>query len=162
MLKRYPYASPEDLASHGFWERASAEWRRVHGSGGGYEFEAFNRMYSQQWRSYLRSLQAGEGSPEAAIVFLEVDPWCPNSGYEKQKVMRFVSRAGLSSSDRERLANVVVAVVKKGRRQEFTELSLLAKRIWTDELAQRLRDVASAPATASRAVEMLFRKRFTR
>ena len=48
---------------------------------------------------------------EAAIAFLEADPWFFRSGYEKQNIIRHLKRAQLSAAQRERLARVVLAAI---------------------------------------------------
>lgn len=87
---------------------------------------------------------------EAAIAFLEADPWFFRSGYEKQNIIRHLKRAPLTEEQRMRAARVVLAAidghaagVPEGRdRVEFRHFGRLACGIWSDfldeEVARRM------------------------
>lgn len=87
---------------------------------------------------------------EAAIAFLEADPWFFRSGYEKQNIIRHLKRAQLTAAQRERLARVVLAVIDghaggvpaNRDRVEFRHFGRLACGVWSDfldeEVAQRM------------------------
>ena len=80
---------------------------------------------------------------EAAIAFLEADPWFFRSGYEKQNLIRHVKRAKLTASQRQRLGGVVVAAVDGRDRTEFRHYCRLACGVWSDwlddQIAERMR-----------------------
>ncbi len=143
--------------------RAADDWASALANPDPYRsFVAHHTMYSRTWERYLVDLRLRACSPEAAIAFLEVDPWCLWSGYVKQKVMRYVSRFNHSPADRRRLQEVVVAVTQKGPRREFSETALLAKRVWDPEFGHELRQLAESVPETRAAVDRLFKKRFTR
>ncbi len=119
-------------------------------------------FHSRLWDEYLAELQGGAASPEAAIVFLEVDPWCSTSGYTKQKVMRYVSRYDHSVVDRRRLQLVVIDVLRKGPRREFPMTALLAKRLWDAKFEKELTELADSDPGVQKGVGLLFKKRYTR
>jgi hypothetical protein len=76
---------------------------------------------------------------QAAILFLEADPWFFRSGYLKVRLLRALKRSTLSARERERLRQVIVAVVDSRHRQEFRAYGQLAARIATDDLHHDLR-----------------------
>ena len=149
------------LEDHAFVQRASEGWST--GDPDPYRsFLALYTFHSRLWDQYLVELRDGTASPEAAIVFLEVDPWCTTSGYMKQKLMRYVSRYDLSVADRRRLQLVVIDVLCKGPRREFPVTALLAKRIWDTKFEEELTDLASSDPGVIKGVDLLLRKRYTR
>ncbi len=163
LLWRYPMVTARQLEDPAFVARAADDWAAALASPDPYRtFLAHHTMYSRAWERYLVELRLGACSPEAAIVFLEVDPWCLWSGYVKQKVMRYVSRIDHCRADRRRLQEVVVAVTQKGPRREFCETALLAKRVWDREFGHELRQLAETVPETRAAVDRLFKKRFTR
>jgi hypothetical protein len=53
------------------------------------------------WVEVKAALRRGERTAcEAALVFLEVDPWCFRSGYEKADLMKGVAHLELSAGER--------------------------------------------------------------
>ena len=72
--------------------------------------KAMSEMYPPDWATVVAELQHGDtAAVEPAIVFLEADPRCFRSGYEKEQLCRFLGRAKLTSRQRHRLLAVVVA-----------------------------------------------------
>ena len=160
---RYPDVRERDLRTPVFIARAAATWQTVYRNGSRRErFDAQETLYSRTFLDYVTRLQHGDADPEAAIVFLEIDPWVPWSGYHKQRLLRFVSRVTLTDSHRARLHDVVVETTRKGPRREFRETTLLAKRIWTADFEARLHALAAADERLAAPVEQLIRKRYTR
>lgn len=105
--------------------------------------------------SFLPGLADGHArSVEAAIAFLEADPWFFRSGYEKQNLIRHVKRARLSETQRERLGRVVLAAIDGRDRQEFRHFCRLACGVWSDmldeEVASRMR--SPDPGVRRRAI----------
>lgn len=84
---------------------------------------------------FLRALATGSlGHIEAAIAFLEADPWFFRSGYEKQALIRHLKRARLDDDQKRRLAAVVVAAIDGRDRREFRHYGRLACAVWSDAL----------------------------
>lgn len=85
--------------------------------------------------SFVANLAAGhQRAIEEAIGFLEADPWCFRSGYEKQNLIRHLKRAALSEVQRERLGGVVLAAVDGRDRAEFRHYCRLGCAVWSDAL----------------------------
>ena len=80
---------------------------------------------------------------EAAIAFLEADPWFPNSGYVKVKLIRHIKPPMLTPSGKTRLQNVVLHMVETRHGQEFNAYKQLARKVddafLREQLAQRLK-----------------------
>ncbi len=115
-------------------------------------------LYSDDFLAEVAQLQAGEtGAVETALTFLEADPWCFRSGYVKADLMRFLVRASLTPTQRQRVEQVLVQVVDAGDRREFGRACQLARRHGTDTLRVdlKLRLRASDPGVLRRALAML-------
>ncbi len=93
--------------------------------------------YVEQIENGLR--ERSRGSIDAAIEFLEADPWCFRSGYAKGRLLRRLRRCEFSWSQRLRLATVVLHVVDAGGRLEFRDATRLARRLGGAELRGGLR-----------------------
>jgi hypothetical protein len=64
-------------------------------------------MYPPEWGETVTALQHGDrDAVDPAIVFLEADPRCFRSGYQKEELCRFLGRAELTDQQRRRLLNV--------------------------------------------------------
>jgi hypothetical protein len=106
-------------------------------------------------RAFMPALAKGHVRfVEAAIAFLEADPWFFRSGYEKQNLIRHLKRSRLTEVQRERLARVVLAAIDGRDRMEFRHYCRLACGIWSDlldeEVAQRMQ--SRDPGIRRRAV----------
>lgn len=75
-----------------------------------------------------RLREGRRGAVEEAIGWLEDDPFTLHTGYLKQKVMRCLCQVELSEQDRDRLRGAMLAVCRRGRRQEFEDARRLARR----------------------------------
>ena len=96
------------------------------------------------WESYQK-LRAGDAAGlEAAAAFLEADPWFPNSGYVKVKLIRHIKPPMLTSEDVTRLQNVVLEMVERRNGQEFRAYCKLARKVdgprLRAQLAQRVNE----------------------
>jgi hypothetical protein len=97
---------------------------------------AMDTMYPDPlWGEVKAGLRSGDRTArEAALVFLEVDPWCFRSGYEKADLMKGVAHLELSTGDQERVRRVVLHVIRQPRRREFPRLAGLAASVWSPQL----------------------------
>jgi hypothetical protein len=87
------------------------------------------------WGEVKAALRAGAPpAREAALVFLEVDPWCFRSGYEKADLMKGLAHRELSPGDQERVRRVVLHVIQQPHRREFPRLVGLATSVWVPQL----------------------------
>jgi hypothetical protein len=66
---------------------------------------ALAALYSPRWEAVVEAAQRGEEwAFGPAIDFLEADPHCFRSGYYKERLCRYLSRATLAPDQRHRLA----------------------------------------------------------
>ena len=87
----------------------------------------------------LDRVRSGDrGAIEAAITFLEVDPWCFGSGYAKQAVLREIRTCNLDESQIHRMHDVLLHLVDKGDRREFRYACRVARHIADDNLQRAL------------------------
>jgi hypothetical protein len=109
------------------------------------------------WRRLKAALATGDATArEAALVYLEADPWCFRSGYEKAELMKSLSRLDLDNDDRDRVRRIVLHVVQQPPRREFRHLVGLAASIHDAELDRRLDTLAeNAPPEVCRQVALL-------
>ena len=78
---------------------------------------AFAALYSPQWEAVVEGAKGGEEWALApAIDFLEADPHCFRSGYYKERLCRYLSRAPLAPDQRHRLALVATRVLTQSDR----------------------------------------------
>lgn len=70
-------------------------------------------MFSSEWEETLENLRTEPSTAlaEPCIDFLEADPVCFRSGYEKEKVCRILTRVQLGEEQRRRLGAVVERVL---------------------------------------------------
>ena len=103
---------------------------------------AWDALYSPDFTQLRRAMSKGDPEAiEAAMVYLEVDPWVFRSGYYKQKVIERLARAPRSSLDQERLEGIILAMVFKGERawSEWHALCRLCRHLSTAAFEARLR-----------------------
>lgn len=86
--------SPEDFYRHGPW----AEWMR----------HVPDRLEVRLQEPH---------AIEHAIVFLEADPWCHRSGYEKQWILRALAHADLSPTQLLRIEAALLHLLRLDRRE---------------------------------------------
>ncbi len=85
------------------------------------------------WNNFARLKQGNAAALDAAITFLEKDPWFFRSGYVKEDLLRFIPKCSLSMSDSQRLRAVVLAAIKLRDRREFKYYCRIAKHIDSPE-----------------------------
>ena len=113
-----------DAAAWARWEEAARAWH-----------EALELVYPPDFFETLERLRVGEpDAVEAAIAFLEIDPWAFRTGYAKETILRYIKRADLDPSQAARLRAVVLRAVDVGDRREFRGHCKLARRIVDDQL----------------------------
>lgn len=122
------WASGEPRQSGSSWEA----WRRATPR----LRAAMDTMYPDPlWGEVKAALRRGDRTAcEAALVFLEVDPWCFRSGYEKADLMKGVAHLEPSTGDQERVRRVVLHVIRQTHRREFPRLVGLAASVWGPQL----------------------------
>jgi len=76
---------------------------------------------------------------EAAVQFLEVNPYFFRSGYIKEKILTKLKNADLSKSQLERLYKVLLNIVDKHYCREFRYYCKLARKIKTQKFLKNLR-----------------------
>jgi|GEM_PF-1647482 len=105
------------------WKQAAALFHRT-----------LDEAYPDQFWESFESLRRGElAHLDAAITFLEIDPWFFRSGYLKADLLRIICKLTLSPSDVQRLQTVVLAAIDFRDRREFRWYCKLARRVTTKE-----------------------------
>jgi hypothetical protein len=73
---------------------------------------AVRALYSPWWEATVDALRAGDpGAVEPVVIFLEVDPQCFRSGYEKERLCPLLARAALTGDQRRRVLDVASRVL---------------------------------------------------
>jgi len=94
------------------------------------------------WESYRRLCAGDATGLEAAVTFLEADPWFPNSGYVKVKLVRHIKVPMLTPSYIMRLQSVILEMVERRSGQEFRAYCKLARKVNDVGLREQLRQRA--------------------
>jgi hypothetical protein len=108
----------------------------------GYEV-GFRMFYLPEWTAFKDALRQGDPrAVEAAVVFLEADPYFVFSGYEKEQLFGYLARVRLSDAHAERLrAFVLTRCAEKRYRRELRKLGVLARAVATPEFVAKLRSL---------------------
>lgn len=92
--------------------------------------EAWAALYTPEFLQKLEALKIGDpAGAEAAIAFLEADPWHFHSGYLKGKVAQYLRKVVLDAQQRQRIGVVILTILAKGKRQDLGQFASLARRI---------------------------------
>jgi hypothetical protein len=103
----------QSKADRNRWENACAEFHRTYPN-------LFFPGGSARWQAFL---QRDTGELEAAVTFLEIDPWFFGSGYMKQLIWDRLKRAPLTSKQERRLETVAIAYVQHRVQREFWHMA---------------------------------------
>ncbi|MCB0958750.1 MAG: hypothetical protein KDB04_04435 [Acidimicrobiales bacterium] len=157
-LRRLPFTTTDDYLDHDVVARRAAALARST-IGTDEHQEALDALYSPDLRTLIQSVNRNDPMGiEAAIVLLEVDPWCFRSGYLKVSAMDHLARARLQPSDRDRIQTALVAATLKGPRRadEHRSALRLARHVRSPAFAARLEALrAEVPAAKRPAVQRL-------
>lgn len=133
--------------------------RTAHAVAGG-DWPSAQSLYTAGWRDAVNQIPSGDPTAiEAGIVFLEVNPWCLFSGYEKDVLYRALARAPLSEKDGARLRIVVLERLRdpRGRsRVTLRALAHLANAVWTPDLQRAMAEIPRSPVPRYAEHERLF------
>ncbi len=124
-LRRYDVPDPEGWAA---WRETVALF-----------WDAFAAAWPPGFQADLSRLRAGDaGAVDAAISFLEADPWFFRSGYAKEEIIAYLNRLPLTEAQAERLRRVVLAAVDGRDRREFRRYCRLARKVDSPALRSEL------------------------
>jgi hypothetical protein len=111
------------------YKAALQAWRR-----------AMSSLYSREFADAMSRLREGDSDAvEAALLFVEADPWCFRSGYWKQDIMRYLRHVTLTDEQTGRVRAVLYASVKVGLRMEFREYCRTARVVDSAQFRRRLK-----------------------
>lgn len=95
--------------------------------------------YSWQFWRDIALLRGGDHTKlEAAVSFLEADPWFHGSGYSKVRMIRCIKPSMLTADFTTRLQNVVLAMVERRNGQDFRAFCRLARKVDAPALREQL------------------------
>jgi hypothetical protein len=87
---------------------------------------------------------------DRAIILMEADPQCFQSGYLLADAAYALANAPLTEADRARLGAVVVEHLRRPRARMMRPIGRLASAVWSDALDDSLRELADSPVDLSR------------
>lgn len=126
--------------------------------------EAFNNAYDALafpgglQHSLVLLKKQDPQSIQAAIEFLQADPYFHRSGYIKEKVARILKQVSLSPEQIEELQAVMLASIDVEGRREFLEYCRLARKLTNKLFVQQLDKIIKAPSSddvLQRATQMM-------
>ena len=102
-------------------------------------YAASEAAYPSGFREDCQRLRAGDSEGlEAAVAFLEADPWFHRSGYVKDKLIRHIKPPMLTPEYIRRLQNVILEMVERRNGQEFQAYCKLARKVDAPDLREQL------------------------
>jgi hypothetical protein len=109
-------------------------------------YETQSAVFTDRFLAAFGALKARDRSGlEYGLWVLEADPWCFRSGYIKQDLIRFIARIDLDDLMRQRVADIVLAVLDDRRpRRGIRRYRTLAWAADSAELREQLEQRASA------------------
>lgn len=119
---------------------------------------AWADLYTEEFLEQVERLREGDASGvEAAIAYLEADPWHFRSGYLKQTLARHVRRVPLTERQADRLREAILNAWRKGPREDLKEYIRLAKALDSPPFREKLRELSNDldPGTGLRAERAL-------
>jgi hypothetical protein len=122
--------------------------------------EAYAHVYTPAFVEAMRRLRAHRPSGiDDALVFLEANPFCFHSGYDKQRIVTHLRHMPLTNDQQHHLRAGLLNAVREGAGVEFRDYCRTAVKVDTDRfraVLRKLRDETSQdPAVRGRAGWML-------
>ena len=107
-------------------------------------FHTYEHPLFELWRpETLNAIRAGgRNEIEAALAFLEADPYFFGSGYLKEKVLHALKRAPWNRSDETQLKIIILRALEGRYKREFAFYARLIPRLRTSQFEAALRAVA--------------------
>lgn len=109
--------------------------------------EAFNTARAEFYEPYdplgRRIREGDRAAMDAAVGFLEADPWCFRSGYVKEELMSALANAALPGDLRVRLQAVVLHRLTHREPRLLPATGRLAARVWDDALSRTVSDMTA-------------------
>jgi hypothetical protein len=130
-------------ASRANWSAACAEFHQRY-------TELFFPGGTEAWNCFLR----GESVYiENALAFLEADPWCFRSGYQKQIIWNRFKRLLLSEKELERLERIARSYLPKKVRWEFWHMAKFVRLRASAEFWQEMEQLATSAERSPSAIK---------
>jgi hypothetical protein len=87
-------------------------------------------MYDPELKALSGRLRSGDPAAiESGVVFVEADPWCYQSGYMKERLLRGLRYAPLTAHQIRRLRQALFHAVDRSDRRELAQWWRLAERL---------------------------------
>ena len=151
-----PSAQTRDQCDEAF---AAARASSAGHSAGNIAYRLLSRgAFPSNPRELIERIRAGDSEAiDEAVGWLSFDPFCLWSGYLKQQLMRSLAQQKMSTGQAERIRQMLLDVLPRGRRMEFRTACRLARSVVNEPFVDRLGDyIAHADAdTRQRAQWML-------
>lgn len=135
--------------------KATAQWKTA--------CEKFHSSYDRLafpggLKEGMSQLKKGDAAAiEAAIAFLKVDPYFFRSGYIKEEILHYLSRAVLNEKQIIELQEILLDRLNGEERREFKNYCKLAKKIASEAFIAKVQKnlLSESLAISSRAQRML-------
>jgi hypothetical protein len=100
------------------------------------------------WADIERLRMGDRNALETTIRFLEADPWWIGSGYEKERILRYLRRVDVSGYESRITAAVIRGIADQHDRRELREYARTARHFMTPHLHQELERLAAGEGKA--------------
>jgi hypothetical protein len=109
------------------------------------------------WADIERLRMGDQNALESTIRFLEADPWYLGSGYEKEKILRYLRRLDVSGFESRIRAAIIRAIADEHDRRELREYARAARHFMTPPLRQELERLADSEGKAGEHARWVLR-----
>lgn len=109
---------------------------------------AHDAIYTPEFLDALKRLKHHRPSGvDRALVWLEANPLCFHSGYDKQRLMRYLRHVPLTLDQQQHLRSALLVAVREGAGVEFRDCCRTARLVDTPRFRRVLVEIRDAPAS---------------